>query len=299
MKFIFLFSVLFCAVGHAAEISFTMDDPNTKETPLFSPTERNEKILAAFDQFHIQGALFVCGMRVDNQNGKDLLSAWDRKGHIIANHSYSHLSLNSDNVTVEVYKSDFLKNEPLVTGYKNFRKLYRFPFLKEGDTTEKRDAMRSFLQEHRYKNGYVTIDASDWYVDERLINKLKIDPNADVKPYRDFYLNHMWKRATYYNDLAKKLTGREIKHTILIHHNLLNALFLGDLMKMFQDKGWKLISVNKAFTDSIYKSQPNVTPAGESLIWELAKETKRFDDILRYPGEDSEYEKVEMDRLGL
>lgn len=299
MKFIYLVLILFSSLSQATEISFTMDDPNTKNTPLLNWTERNEKILAAFDQFHIKAALFVCGMRIDSAEGRDLISAWDRKGHMITNHSYSHLSLNSDNVTFEAYKDDFLKNEPLITHYKQFTKFYRFPFLKEGDTVEKRDAMRSLLKEKSYKNGYVTIDASDWYVDQRLTNKLKIDPNSDIKPYRDFYLDHMWKRATYYNDLAKKLTGREIKHTILIHHSLLNALFLDDLMKMFQDKGWKLISASKAFKDPIYKSQPNVIPAGESLIWELAKETNRFDDVIRYPGEDGEYEKKEMDELGL
>ena len=40
-------------------------------------------------------------------------------------------------------------------------------------------------------------------------------------------------------------------------------------------------------------------PAGESLIWALAKETGRFESSLRYPGEDGGYEKPKMDALGL
>ena len=45
--------------------------------------------------------------------------------------------------------------------------------------------------------------------------------------------------------------------------------------------------------------EPCVVPAGESIIWALAKESKRFESMLRYPGEDGDYEKDKMDRLGL
>jgi hypothetical protein len=48
-------------------------------------------------------------------------------------------------------------------------------------------------------------------------------------------------------------------------------------------------------------------PDGESLVWALAKETtrettretQRFEALLRYPGEDSQYEDPRMDALGL
>lgn len=40
-------------------------------------------------------------------------------------------------------------------------------------------------------------------------------------------------------------------------------------------------------------------PAGESLIWALVKQSGKFDDVLRYPAEEGEYEKEKMDILGL
>lgn len=294
-----LFLTLISISSYAAEISFTMDDPEVTESPLLSASERNEKILAAFDKFKIKGALFVCGMRIDNPAGKTLLKSWDDKGHLIANHSYSHLYFNSKEMLLETYKEDFLKVEPLISGLKNFTKLYRFPFLKEGNTKEKRDEMRLLLKSKSYHQGYVTIDASDWYVDERLRARLTKDSKADLKPYRDFYLKHMLARAEFYNDLAKKVYGKEIKNTILVHHSLLNALFLNDLMQMFQDKGWKLISAEQAFKDPVFQLQPDIVPAGESLVWASAKETGKYEKLLRYPGEDGDYEKDEMDKLGL
>jgi hypothetical protein len=79
----------------------------------------------------------------------------------------------------------------------------------------------------------------------------------------------------------------------------LNAFFLDDVIQMFKDKGWKVINADEAFQDPIFKMLPNTLPAGESLIWALAKQTGRYNDKLRYPGEDESYEKEAMDKLGL
>jgi hypothetical protein len=202
-------------------------------------------------------------------------------------------------VSVEEYELDTLRNENLLRSYSHYEKILRFPYLKEGDTIAKRDAFRDFLHANHYKFGSVTIDASDWYISNRLEKRLAEDPNADITPYKKYYLEHMWDRAQYYDNLAKEVIGRSPKHTLLMHHNLLNALFLDDLIQMFKEKGWEVINADDAFRDPIFKMTPNILPAGESLIWALAKETGRYEDKLRYPGEDESYEKDAMDKLGL
>src|SRR5206468_11656942 len=136
--------------------------------------------------------------------------------------------------------------------FPRFRKYFRFPMLKEGNTAAKRDGLRVFLAQHGYRTGHVTIDNSDWIVDQRLVVRLKREPNADLTPYRNFYLQHMWDRAQYYDSLARKVLSRSIRHTILMHFNLLNGLFLGDLMEMFKTKGWQLIDVEEAFADPVF-----------------------------------------------
>ena len=40
---------------------------------------------------------------------------------------------------------------------------------------------------------------------------------------------------------------RPVRHTLLIHHNLTSALFLDDLLDMFNSKGWQLIDAINAF----------------------------------------------------
>lgn len=145
-------------------------------------------------------------MRIDNEQGRNHLAEWDKANHLIANHSYSHFYYPS--VTFEKFSQDILRGENMISKSKNFRKLFRFPYLKEDETSEKRDEIRKFLRENGYKPGYVTIDTSEWAIDIRLRKKLNSNPQADLKPYRDFYLEHVWERAVFYDGLAKKL-GRK------------------------------------------------------------------------------------------
>jgi peptidoglycan/xylan/chitin deacetylase (PgdA/CDA1 family) len=279
------------------QVAITLDDFNWFDTPKMTAEASNRALLDSLRAHSMQAAMFVAAKFVDNEKGKKLLDAWDNEGHIIGNHSYSHLEYND--VGFERFSQDILKGESILGQHPRFKKLFRFPYLKEGNTVEKRDAMRRFLKEHGYRNGHVTIDASDWYVDGRMRASLNKNPNTDLKPYRDFYLNHIWERSLYYDDLSRKVLGRSVKHTLLLHHNVLNGLFLGDLMSMYQKKGWKLIKAEEAYTDPAFNAAPNISPAGESLIWALAKETGKFEKLLRYPGEDGEYEKAAMDKLGL
>ncbi|MFN2511409.1 MAG: polysaccharide deacetylase family protein [Pyrinomonadaceae bacterium] len=288
------------AVARSPEIAITIDDFNWNKSVRLSPDECNRALLQALRSHgDLKAALFVACRNVDTDKGKELLREWDRAGHLIANHSFSHKYLNSKNVKVDDFTADIARCDEIIRSYPRFQKLFRFPYLKEGDTAAKRDAVRAFLAQQGYRNGHVTIDASDWAIEDRLSARLTKDPAAEVKPYRDFYLAHMWERAQYYDDLARRVLGRSVKHTILMHYNLLNALFLGDLLDMFKSKGWKLIDAREAFKDPVFQSEPKIVPAGESIIWALAKDTGKFENLLRYPGEDSQYEKAKMDKMGL
>jgi peptidoglycan-N-acetylglucosamine deacetylase len=236
---------------------------------------------------------------VDTDGGRQLVSAWDRAKHSIGNHSYSHFDFNSENVEVGSFESDALKNERLTLGYHHFVRLFRFPFFKEGNTAEKRDGMRSFLRQHGYSIGRATVDTSDWAINARLDRRVKSEPGANLGPYRKFFLQHIWERTQFYDSLVMRVLGHPVRHTLLLHHNALNALFLDDVIAMFVEKGWRPVDAEWAYADGVYDRQPNAVPAGESLIWALAKETGRFDKELRYPGEDDVYENPKMDALKL
>jgi hypothetical protein len=107
----------------------------------------------------------------------------------------------------------------------------------------------------------VAIDTSDWYIDNRLKARLQADPQSSVDPYRRFYLDHIWDRATFYDDLAKSLFGHSIDHSILLHHRLMTGLFLDDMLSMFGERGWRLVDAEVAFASSVFALAPKALPA--------------------------------------
>jgi peptidoglycan-N-acetylglucosamine deacetylase len=280
------------------QVAITMDDINlVGESPAENEAINRAILDALGSRSRLQAAAFVRGRSVDNEAGKRVLQDWNDAGHLIANHTYSHWFYHKR--SVEEFEADILRCEELIKSYPRFARLFRFPMLKEGDTVDRRDRMRAFLKGRGYKMGYVTIDASDWYIDQRLRARLKQNPKADLGGFRRFYLDHIWERAAYYDGLSRRVIGRSVKHALLIHHNLLNKFFLGDLLAMFERRGWKLIDAAEAFTDPVFAAEPKILPVGESILWALAKESGRFERELRYPAEDSVYEKPKMDKLGL
>ena len=280
-------------------ISFTFDDGTTTDMPGYPFEVWNKMILDHLDDAGIKAIFFVKGSNKMDAKGQYLLKSWNDRGQKIANHTFSHPNYNNKTETFEMFSNELLRNDSIINKLDNYIRLFRFPYLNEGNTREKTDQFRAFMKEQGYRNGSVTIDASDWYVNGRLLTRLNQNPKADNDGYRAFYLEHLYSRTTFYENLSVQLTGRHIHHVMLLHHNLTSALFLGDLIKMFREKGWKIVDAEEAYKDEIYKSEPKYIPAGQSLIWALAKDTGKYDSILRFPGEDGDYEKARMDSLGL
>jgi len=280
-------------------ISFTFDDGSTTDMPNYKLEEWNELLLNNLKKYNLKSVLFSKGDNKTSERGKYILSSWNNAGHKIANHTFSHPNFNSKNISLEDFKKELIKNDSIIRPYSNFYPYFRFPYLKEGNTKEKIVGFRQYLKEQGYKTGYVTIDASDWYINDRLVKRLKENPKADLSEFKQYYIQHHYNRALYYDSLSYQLTKRQINHNILLHHNLAAALFLDDLIQHFKDNGWEIMDAEKAFLDEIYKQEPLNIPAGESLIWALAKESGKFEKVLRYPAEDAEYEKLKMDKIGL
>ncbi|MEN3277755.1 MAG: peptidoglycan-N-acetylglucosamine deacetylase [Massilia sp.] len=83
-------------------------------------------------------------------------------------------------------------------------------YLREGNTPEKRDGMRSFLRAQGYRNAYVSPDTSDWRLNEKLVETLRNNPkaaDAELAPVKAAYLAHVRQRALAYRVLSWKQQG--------------------------------------------------------------------------------------------
>jgi len=278
-------------------VSFTFDDGSTADRPGYAFETWNQLILDHLETANLTAAFFVTGQNKTSKKGQYLLKSWADAGHLIGNHTFTHPNYSKEENGPALFKEELIKTDNIIAAYSTYTKRFRFPYLKEGNSPEKVAAYRQILDAQGYKNGYVTIDASDWYIDSRLVTRLKADPNADIEAFKQYYIAHLYERAQFYEELSYKINKRHVKHTLLLHHNLASALFLDDLIAHFKAKGWTIVSAKEAFQDPIYALRPSY--AGESLIYALARDAKTFDHLLRIPPEDSQFEKEKMDALGL
>lgn len=188
--------------------------------------------------------------------------AYASAGHIIANHSHTHPNFNE--TSGQDYIDDFKKADILLSRLPNFERWFRFPYLREGDQSIKRDGMRKSLAETGYTNAYITLNNYDFYMDDQFQREIKKNSKLDLAKLRSFYVSTLLSAVEYYNGMAMKHLGRSPKHVILLHETDLNALFIADFVSALEASGWKVISPREAYKDeisnyattSLFKSNP-------------------------------------------
>jgi len=78
-------------------------------------------------------------------------------------------------------------------------------------------------------------------------NRLRSDGNADLEPYRDYYVEAVLRLANHFQGLAGQVGYPNIPHAMLMHHNILNGLFLNDVLTALKADGWSLIDAKEGW----------------------------------------------------
>lgn len=280
------------APGHAQTIAFTFDDgldPATHPDAL----RWNGQLLRTLSRTGVRAMIFPAGRMGGTPTGLPLVRAWADSGHTVGNHTWSHRNL-AGRITLAEFLADVGRADSLLSGMPTWRPMLRFPYLKEGDTAEKRDGVRAWMSERGYRPAPVSVDASDWYYNQRYLELISERRTSKLPRLRDAYLAHLWDRAAYYDSLARTVLQRSPAHVLLLHTNAINGAYLGDVIAMFRERGWRVVPPDEAFSDDLYAAQPSGLPAGEGIVWALARDAGVTG--LRYPAEDGEYEKPAVDR---
>lgn len=254
----------------AQQIAITIDDAPSLFSQQYRPEIRDQLLIQQLKAANVdQVVFFVTGKFADSPQALRRLQRYVEAGHLIANHSYHHWDLRKKEATS--YAQDILKAESVIKHLPNFKKWYRFPFLREGNTREKRDQLRQFLKDHGYINGYVTIDNWDFYIDRLLRDGLKQGRRFNKANLQKVYLEHIWNAVTFYEGIAKAFIDHPVKHTLLLHDNDLTAMFIKPLVELLRDKGWTIISPEAAYTDKIVKTEPDVLLNNQGRVVAIAK----------------------------
>ncbi|WP_370682294.1 polysaccharide deacetylase family protein [Comamonas sp. GB3 AK4-5] len=287
---------LSASLGMAQTLSLTFDDGlhpgKFPEAPLW-----NQQMLASLKAAEVSAMVFPSLVRTGGEAGLELIREWGRQGHAVGNHTASHHSLASAQVSLADFIADVQQAEASLRSMPRWTSMLRFPYLKEGDTLEKRDGMRRWMQSAGYRAAPVSIDASDWYYNQIYSVWMELGQAGKAEQVKAAYIAHLLDRGAYYDGLARQVLGRSPAHVLLLHTSRINAAALADVIAAFRAQGWTVVSPEMAFADPLYAMQPDTLPAGESVIWAMAK--VRQLPGLRYPAEDAVYEAPALEAQGL
>jgi peptidoglycan/xylan/chitin deacetylase (PgdA/CDA1 family) len=142
-----IFLSLVGAAAHAESpprLAFSFDDFAWNDIPKLTPDEALDAYLQPLAKRNLKVTLFVCGRHVNGERGVELLTRWGRAGHFIGNHTFSHTSYHNPQMTPAAFADDIERGQAAIETLPGFRKIFRFPQLKEGNTLAKREACREF-----------------------------------------------------------------------------------------------------------------------------------------------------------
>jgi len=261
----------------ALTVALTFDDMPAVALPATegcNALEWNQKLLAALKRHHAPAlGLVNTGKTCDLE---PVLNAWLDGGHDLGNHTFSHRDLNS--MPVADYEQDIIRGESplrqiLAARGKTLR-YFRYPMLHTGTTLQTRDAVAAFLRQRHYTNAVVTLDNSDWVFANAYARALDRNDAAFARRVAKAYVPYMESTLTFLEKRTREVVGRPIAHILLLHMNALNADTLDDLLRMFERRGYRFITVDEALRDPAYALPDGYTgPKGISWIhrWGVAK----------------------------
>lgn len=257
-----------CTVAEAREIALTFDDAPIPDSPIMTGDARTPMLIEALKKARVEEAAFFAVPRSRTPAELARLAAYARAGHVIANHSNTHRNLRD--LTAEEYLADIAAADAVLKAMPNFRAWFRFPFLSEGDTRVKRDAVRAGLRAMNYAQGYVTVDNYDWYLNALANNAKKAGKPIDQQALRDLYVETLLDAVKFYDSIAVKALGRSPRHVLLLHENDLAAQFIGDLTAALRNDGWTIISATSAYEDPIAAIEPDTLFLGQGRVAAIA-----------------------------
>jgi peptidoglycan/xylan/chitin deacetylase (PgdA/CDA1 family) len=244
----------------AQKLAITFDDLplNGELPPGVTRTETARNVLAILKKRHVPPVYgFVNAKKLEgNPDGAEALKLW-AAAEPAGNHTYSHMDVEKN--TAEAFESDIEQNEPvleLLQARDDWHWL-RYPYLHEGDTVEKRRAVRAYLKTHGYRIAQVTLDWEDYLWNFAYARCAAKNDQKSIAWLRSSYLS----TASEFLDLgraqAKLIYGHDISYVLLLHLGAFSSTILSEALDLLHKKGFTLVTLQEAESDAAYEGDPD------------------------------------------
>jgi len=287
-----IYILLSAGAALSQEVAVTVDDlPSHGALPSgMTRSEIARSILKSLKDVHAPKVYgFVNAKKLElHPEDIEVLKLWRSAGFPLGNHTYAHLSLDAS--TADEFDKNVAADEPVLKslmGRQNWH-WFRYPYLWEGDTLEKRHAVRQYLEEHKYHVAQVTLDFEDYLWNSPYARCVEKNDAASIEWLKSSYM----ATATEYIGLGRKMTtliyGRDIRHVLLLHIGAFDAVMLPRLLNFMKSEGFKFVTLGEAEKDPAYRIDPDVALKDGGTLLDQMMEAKH----IKFPQNEKPYEQL-------
>jgi peptidoglycan/xylan/chitin deacetylase (PgdA/CDA1 family) len=233
---------------------------------------------------------FVNAARVEQApQSIEVLRLWRKSGEPLGSHTFSHPDL--DTMSAEDFEADIAKNEaPLrdVAGSQNWH-MFRYPFLHEGDTLEKRQEVQRYLKDHGYQVAEVTLDFEDYLWNDPYARCSAKKDDASIAELEKTYLATADQYINVFRETTHQLYGRDIPYVLLLHIGAFDARMLPKLIALLRQRSFGFTTLETAEKDPVYVTDPGIGYRGGGALQELAAAAQN----IKMPKNSKPYKELE------
>ncbi|HVG19328.1 MAG TPA: polysaccharide deacetylase family protein [Blastocatellia bacterium] len=261
------------------EVAITFDDLPATHGDLQKMVDITQKLLDKVTANKVPAIGFVNESKVDVRGEEAaraaLLKTWLDRGLELGNHTYSHVAI--DRTPLAEYQRDVIRGEAVIKkllGERGMKlRYFRHPQLRTGPTPEFKAALDGFLAARGYRVAPVTIDNNDYLFADAYARAKARGDKETVERVVDAYIPYMETMFDFFERLSIDALGYEVKQTLLLHANELNADYFDQLVTMMRRRGYSFISLDEALKDRAYSLPDAQVKTGLSWIhrWMIAK----------------------------
>jgi peptidoglycan/xylan/chitin deacetylase (PgdA/CDA1 family) len=266
------------------EVAVTFDDlPSPQSYDLAVLKELTAKLLRSIAFNHVPAIGFVNESKLHERGELEartaILKMWLDAGLELGNHTYSHVRFYT--TPLAQYEAEVMHGETVTKKLLAERgmklRYFRHPTLNTGPNLETKHAFEKFLAAHQYTVAPVTIDNSDWIFARVYAEAREKGDHVTMQRVAEAYVPYLAEVFAFYEQLSRDALGYEVKQTLLLHANALNADYFDDIAHMLKRRGYAFISLDQALTDKAYSLPDNyIGPVGISWLqrWAITKGLK-------------------------
>lgn len=261
----------------------TVDDLPISSSRLHPDPAERERItrgmLDVLRRHKVKAIGFVTWDRVLTPSDRNLLRLWLDAGHELGNHTFKHLNYTRTAPPEYIADAEKARQEiaNLVGGKVRF---FRFPFLREGDTEAKLDAMRTYLAESGQRNVPVSLDNQDWSFEEPWVEARRKGDEAAMARIAEEYHESLHVDIRHHEAMGDELFGRPVPQVLLLHGLEVSAAQWDRLFTWLEQRGYRFATADEVLADPAFSEPHRYVGTYGPGLWDRIGDKRKTEKAL-------------------